>query len=116
MATEHNYEIDQGGTRVIRLSWQDSNQQPYDLTGYTAKFTIRKNYSDIEKDIPPLLVVTDLDGIELSNTTNNITITLDADQTAAVPHGTCVYDLELTYQETVTKLLRGKAFILPEVG
>lgn len=116
MATEHNFEIDQGGTWVKRLSWQDSNEQPYDLTGYTAKFTIRKNYSDIEKEIPPLLVVTDLDGIELTSTSNNITITLSADATASVPHGTCVYDLELIDGETVTKLLRGKAFVLPEVG
>lgn len=115
MATELNIEIDQGATWIKKLSWQDSLGAAYDLSTYTARMQIRKNYADIDKSTP-LLSLTDTSGIELAASGDNVIITITDAQSQAIPHGTYVYDLELIdADDAVTKLLRGKAFVLGEV-
>lgn len=114
MSTELNITIDQGSTWVKKLSWQDADGVAYNLTSYTARMQIRKNYADIDK-ASPLLSLTNGSGITLAASGDNVTITITDAQTQAIPHGTHVYDLELVNGSVVTKLLRGKAFVLGEV-
>lgn len=115
MAAEHNIEIDQGSTWTKAVTWQDSNATPYDLTSHTARMMIRKKYADEDKSAP-LVSLTHEDGITLGDTVDNVVIVIDDLTTEGIPAGTYYYDLELiSPSEEVTKLLRGKAFILAEV-
>ncbi len=113
MATELNLYIDQGATWTKEISWQDSDGVAYDLSGYTARMQIRKNYADLDKG-EPLLSLDDTSGITLAASGTNVIIDITAEQTEAIPLGQYYYDLELV-NGSVTKLLRGKVFILGEV-
>lgn len=113
MSAELNITIDQGSTWTKEISWQNSAGDPYDLSGYTARMQIRKNYADLDKG-QPLLSLDDTDGITLASNGNNVVINITAEQTEAIPLGQYYYDLELI-DASVTKLLRGKAFVLGEV-
>lgn len=37
MAQNWNFTLDKGSTKNIQLSYKDSNRDPYDLMGFTAK-------------------------------------------------------------------------------
>ncbi len=124
MSTELNITIDQGATWEKSISWQDSNEDPYDLTLYTARMQIRKKYADQDKGLPLLSLTDDPPstgdadggGIVLDDATPNIVITITDTETAALPRGEYFYDLELESDAgLVTKLLRGKVFVLGEV-
>lgn len=114
-AAEHNVTIDQGETWTKQVTWQDSNGDPYDLSTYTARMMIRHNYADKDKKLP-LVTLTDSDGITLGAGTNNVVIVIEDSITENIPGGTYYYDLELiSPSQEVSKLLRGKAIVLPEV-
>lgn len=117
MSVEHNIEIDQGATWTKEISWQDSNHQPYNLTTWTARFTLSKDIADA-KGVPVLVLTTPaLNGITLGSTNPNIIIKLTSLQTSNIPHGRYVYDLELiAVAGDVTRLLRGTAFVIAEAG
>ena len=114
MATELNIYIDQGASWTKEISWQNSAGDPYDLSGYTARMQIRKNYADLDKGEPLLSLDSDGNGILLSSDPTNIVIDITTEQSEAIPLGQYYYDLELG-DTSVTKLLRGKVFILGEV-
>lgn len=116
MATELNIEIDQGATWVKQMLWQDHDTNAYDLSGHIARMQVRKNYADLDKSLP-LVELTNENGIVLGDGTGdyNIVITLSDSETANIPLGQYFYDLELEDETTVTKLLRGKFFVLGEV-
>ena len=115
MSAELNITIDQGSTWVKSITWQDSNEDPYDLSTYTARMMIRRNYADKDKR-QPLITLTDESGIALGDSTDNVVITITDAQTEAIPAGEYYWDIELEdASNVVTKLLRGKAFVLPEV-
>lgn len=76
---------------------------------------IRRNYADNDRSLP-LVSLTDSDGITLGSSGDNITIVISDDVTESIPSGTYYYDIELIDADSVvTKLLRGKAIVLPEV-
>lgn len=115
MSTELNITVDQGATWTKNISWQDSNNEPYNLSTWTARMMVRRTYADNDKKAP-LVSLTDDSGIALTDNTDNIIITLTDEQTENIPAGTYYYDLELiSTSQVVTKLLRGKFIILAEV-
>lgn len=115
MSTELNITIDQGETWVRRFTWQDSQGTAFDLSDYSARMMIRRNYADNDKK-PPLVSLTDLDGITLGDGTDNIVITMEDSITENIPAATYYYDLELiSGSQEVIKFLRGKVFVLSEV-
>ena len=80
------------------------------LTGYTAKMQARRSYGGAL-------------GFELSTENNRIllggaggTVSLEMPptETAELPTGNFVYDLELTAGGVVRKLIRGTVVVLPE--
>lgn len=76
---------------------------------------IRKHYADNDKS-QPLVSLTHDDGITLGAATNNVVIVIEDSITENIPGGTYYYDLELiSPSQEVSKLLRGKAIVLPEV-
>lgn len=115
MSTELNLTIDQGSTWIKSITWQDSDGVAYDLSTWEARMMIRKHYADNDKNLP-LVSLTDVDGITLGATTDNIVITIEDSVTENIPAATYYYDLELiSPSQEVTKLLRGKAIVLAEV-
>ena len=115
MSTELNITIDQGSTWIKSITWQNSEGTAYDLSTWEARMMIRKHYADNDRGLP-LVSLTDADGITLGATTENIVITIEDAVTETIPAATYYYDLELiSPSQEVTKLLRGKAIVLPEV-
>ena len=115
MSTELNITIDQGSTWIKSITWQNSEGTAYDLSTWEARMMNRKHYADNDRGLP-LVSLTDADGITLGATTENIVITIEDTVTETIPAATYYYDLELiSPSQEVTKLLRGKAIVLPEV-
>lgn len=115
-----DYTIEQGATWEQDVWWEDSNGNPIDLTGYTARMQARAAAGD-----PGTLVdlTTENGGIVLVPAEGKITLVMDADATAALdwPAGRHVasngiYQLELESPTGfVTRLLKGTLTLDPEV-
>lgn len=92
-----NATFKQGSTfKKINLVWktgeEGEEQLPVDLTGHTARMQIRWAAAACGE---PLLSLTDEDGIELGGEEGSIKVTITAEQSAALPAGKLVYDLEV---------------------
>lgn len=100
----------QGSTfnRVLTYKIDDN---PVDLTGYSARLQVREyHYSD---DF--IVSLTESSGISLGGSAGTIDILLSASATQEFVSGDYVYDLELVVGGTVTRLVEGKFTVTPEV-
>ena len=101
---DYRFEIRQGSTvrRNFALSIDDN---PVNLTGYTARMQIR---ATAEASTALIELTTENGRIALGGTAGTITLTISATDTAALTAGRAVYDLELVAANgTVTNLLGG---------
>lgn len=113
IAAKYDIICDQGATFNRVLTWQDSNGDPINLTGYTAKMQIRPEASS---STTTLSLTTENSRISLGGAAGTITLTIAAADTAAVTAGQYVYDLELVSGAgTVTRLVMGSFLNRPEV-
>ena len=106
MASTYNLNVTQGSTASFNINLSNADGTPMDLTGFSVRGSIKLRYSDTS----PLVV--------FSTTINDNTVTkpLTSAQTAVLPVGMGVYDVEkysTAYDSEV--LLSGKVFIHPEV-
>lgn len=113
MANAHPYPIviDQGGTWTLSFNYKINNVL-VNLTGFTASMMVRTNYTDTT---PLLSLTTSNGGIVLGGAAGTIALTASATQTAAIPAGSAVYDIELYTGSEVRKLLRGSVTVNAEV-
>lgn len=112
LAGKYNITVDQGATYSQVFTWKDSNEAPIDLTGYAARMQVRKR----RRDDPTLLdLTTENGGITLGSTAGTITVSISADATAAVAAGEHVYDLELVFESTVSRLVMGTFTVRGEI-
>lgn len=115
-AGSYDLNIEQGSTFEQEFIWQDTQTppQPIDLTGYTARLQIRTSY---EAATPEIELTTANGRITLGGLLGTITLLLTDDETAALDWPSpAVYDLELeSASGRVTRLLKGKATLDPEV-
>jgi hypothetical protein len=110
-AATYNLAIEQGATFSAQITWNDSDGDPVDLTGYTAELDIRSGpASDTE-----LLELTNGSGLTLGGAAGTVDIVITAAQTSALPAGRLAYDLLLTTGSTKTRLVEGKAIVSPAV-
>jgi hypothetical protein len=100
----------EGETFSRTVTWS-VNGAPVDLTGYTAAMQVRASYSSATA----IISLTNGSGITLGGAAGTIQLNISAVTTAALTAGTYVYDLELTYAGTVTRLLEGQFVVTPEV-
>lgn len=87
--------------------------QPYNLSGYSARMQIRSKLDDPTT----ILSLSNLDGsIQINNTTKTISLFISATQTAALNFNTAVYSLELESSGAeVYPLLVGTVTLVKEV-
>jgi len=104
--------IQQGDTWALQIVWTNDDGSPVDMTGATAKMQLRTS-------VTSSTVV-----LELSSENGRITIgqagrldlQIAADDTAAMPTASGVYDLEVKFASgVVKKIIRGSYLVTPEV-
>lgn len=106
MATKANLVIDQGATFSADLDITDENGDIINLTGYTASSQIRKWYTSSKFVEFATAVNTDI-GV--------ITLSLTANQTASMTAGRYVYDVEITDNITISRIVEGIITVNPNV-
>lgn len=106
----HDLTIYQGATFEHTLTCLE-NDQPRDLTGYTAKMQARAS-ADANSAI---LTLTDTTGITLGGTSGTVMINIPAADTAHLPPGTWKYDLTITSGAHVDRCYQGTLTIDPAV-
>jgi hypothetical protein len=112
-AGKHNIYIEQGATWSLPLRWQDADENPMDLTGFTARMHIRKKVTDPAFEIE---LTTEDGGITLGGADGSIGLFISATDTAAIDIKTGAYDLELISPGgVVTRLLEGAVTVSFEV-
>lgn len=112
-AAKYQFIVEQGATWAARLVYRDSDNVPIHLGACTAAMQVRRTAES------PNVVV------ELSTANGRITfdapngrimLALTPTQTAAIPAGAYVYDLELTKLDgTVERLVEGDFIVRQEV-
>jgi hypothetical protein len=107
MATKANLVIDQGSTFSTDLSLQDENGDPLSLNGYTSNSQIRKWYTSSN----PAAIFTTSINVQ----SGVITLSLSATDTSNLVSGRYVYDVEITDNETVSRVVEGIVTVTPQV-
>ena len=112
MLTPAKYEIicPQGAT-LDKTFTATNNGSAVDWTGYTAALQVRQYYGS---DTTVLSLSTG-SGITALTNDGKVIIQATAVQTAAIPAGNYVYDLELTSGAYKVRLVEGRFTVTPEV-
>lgn len=111
MAAIANLSIDQGATFTSDVTVKDANDNPFNLTGYTAAAKLAKGYASTRTR-------TDFTAtIAADATTGVVTLALTSTQTAALDAERYVYDLEITQTSSgnVTRVIEGIISVRPQV-
>jgi len=106
MARKNNIVIDQGSTFSTNIIALDANNDPIDLTTYTANSQMRKTYSSS----------TAYDfNVSLAND-GTITLSMNAATTSTIIEGRYVYDVEIQNTSGIrTRVVEGIATVTPQV-
>lgn len=108
----YNILADQGATFTRVITWTNSAGSPINLTGYTARMSLRVTYAD---STVALSLTTENGRISLGGVLGTITLNVDASTMANLSAKSYVYDLEMVNGATVTRLLQGSFSNSPEV-
>lgn len=114
LAGRYNMVCDQGSTFVREIEIMDSDETPYNLTGYTARMQVRR---EVESTGTPLIELSTTNGrLSISGTLGIITMSLTPTETASLTRSG-YYDLEIVQTSTgkVFKVLRGEFRLEKEV-
>ncbi len=126
MAAIQNLDIDQGSYWSQSLLWKDAAGDVVDLTGYTARMSVRREVTDGDPAVISLTTANSRITLGLVEDTPggtplyNILLELAAADTAALPTGNeksvWRYDLEMVPAGgQVHRLIQGKFIVHPEV-
>lgn len=109
----YNFTINQGATFSTPLTWKDANNNPIDVTGYSAKLIARLN----TVDDPVLLEMSDVNSrIVVGTTDGRFTLQMTAAETAALDFDKAKYQMEITSGSgEVTRLLSGVVTLSDEL-
>lgn len=109
---KYNFVCPQGATFSKQLTW-NIDDDPVDLTGYTARMQVREKYTSTQKILD---LTTENGGITLGGDEGTISIDVSASVSATIIPKTYVYDIELVSSGSiVTRLLEGQFVVTPEV-
>jgi hypothetical protein len=104
---------EQGSTFTKTLYLKNKCQELMDLTGFSASMNVRAKVADSETIFN--LSSSGGNGIVIDAVNSTITVTIAAADTTAAVIGKHVYDLEITKDGLVTRLIEGTFEITPEV-
>lgn len=107
--------IQEGATYDVTFVWKDSNRNPIDLTGYTAKLQVKDPGAIGESDTVLLEASTSNGRIILGGATGTIRVLIPAVTTSALEWTRGVYDLFLIGPASTTKLLAGTVAVEPSI-
>ena len=108
MATITNIYIDQGTSFSNTITVNDAVGSPLNLSGYTAASQMRKSYSSS--------VAYNLNAVIASEVNGQVRITLTPTQSAAIPAGRYLYDVEITSSGGAkTRVVEGIVVVTPEI-
>jgi hypothetical protein len=113
MAVTYNTTIDQGADWFINFTYENPAGTPVNLTGATAALQIRT--SPLAKTAVLTLTSAVDDGITITPLTGLIACRATATQTTAITNGRYAYDLEITQNSIVTRLVQGTIEVSPQV-
>lgn len=106
-AGRYDLVIEQGATWRKVFDYQNPNGTIYPLTGWTGRMQIRRRHASAD----PLVTITP----SIDGPAGRVTVALTAVQTAALPMGRSVYDLELVAPGgDVTRFIEGSVIVDPE--
>jgi hypothetical protein len=114
LAGRYNIVCDQGSTFEREIELMDSDETPYNLSGYTARMQVRR---EVDSTGTPLIELTTENGrISLFGTLGIIALALTPTETSSLSRGG-YYDLEIVQTSTgkVFKVLRGEFRLEKEV-
>jgi hypothetical protein len=127
----YNFTIEQGTTHTFRVDYKDSNNEPVDLTGFTARMQIRNapKGSTLHASLTNatsscgtgLYLTPEINGIPYPASSGSIEVVISAVSSSAFNFDQASYDLEvvhtdpITFCETVTRVLQGKIKLSKEV-
>ncbi len=104
-----DFVIEQGATFHRVLTWQDADETPINLTGFTARMQARTHLSSEE---PFLELTTENNRITINGAEGKITLEVDAETTDALNLSGGIYDLEVESSAgDVTRLLQGRIIV-----
>jgi hypothetical protein len=107
MAIKANIIIDQGSTFSTSVNLADDNDNPLDLTTFTAAAQLRKHYTS--SNSVSFVVTT-------SGNTGILTLALSANTTANIAAGRYMYDVELTDSNSnISRIVEGIVTINPNI-
>ena len=107
MATKANLVIDQGSDYYVTLHLTDENGDIINLLNYTANSQIRKWYTSLNT----AAVFT----TSINISSGEIELSLNANQTSNLVSGRYVYDVELTNNGIVSRIVEGIVTVNPQV-
>ena len=108
-AGKYNLTIDQGSDFLHFLTVKDSTGTPKNLTGYTARASMRPTAESST-------VYNFVTGVTTPATNGKISMSLSSGVTAAIPAGTYLYDLELIGGAgSVERLIHGTVNLRREI-
>ena len=111
MAARANLQIDRGATFSSDVTVTDTDNEAFDLTGYTAEAKMAKGYEATNTRVTLSTTIN-------SPTTGVITLSLNADQTKTLDApARYVYDVEITKtsDSTITRVIEGIITVNPDV-
>lgn len=128
-AGKYSFVIEQGTTVKFEIQYKDSNSQPVDLTGYSAKMQIRSGYSDnnpttyltLSSSLNPDGTGLNMAGSNGVNppTSGTIGINISPYTSSLLTFDTAYYDLEIQSGSgtnyTVNRLLEGQVRLSKQV-
>lgn len=110
-AAVYHFTVQQGATFSRQLTYTRDGD-PVDLAGFTVRMQVREAYGSAE---PVWDLSSDGDGIALDEAAGIITVSVEADDTAAMKPRAYVYDIELESDGIVWRLMEGTLRVKPEV-
>lgn len=109
----YDFTIYQGASFDRTFTWQTGDPATaVNLAGYTGRMQIRQA---VGSPSPVIELTTSNGRMTLGGAAGTVAIAITAADTADLPAGQFVYDLELINGTTVTRLLEGRATISAEV-
>lgn len=108
---KYNMICPQGATFAKQLTYT-IDDEPVDLTTYTARMQVREKYTS---KLATVNLTTENGGIVLGDDAGTIDLYISDENTSLISPKDYVYDIELISSSEVYRLLEGKFIVTPEV-